>query len=93
VHIYPNPALPDDETIHIRYTLGTEIEPASGVEISIYNLAGELVRSVDGTVYENSENVVTIPAGNLASGVYLCTLRARSGGRTDSHLEKFAVIR
>ena len=33
------------------------------------------------------------PDKDLASGAYLCTLRARSGSRVDSYLQKFAVIR
>jgi M6 family metalloprotease-like protein len=93
VTIFPNPAHASDSEITIRYTLGSDLAPATGVEISLYNVAGELVDRVEGTAFANTENVVRIPSQKLASGAYLCTLRARSGSREASHLEKFAVIR
>ncbi len=92
VTIFPNPAHTNDE-ISIRYTLGTGLAPATGVEIFLYNVAGELVERLDGTAFPNTENVARISSDRLASGTYFCTLRARSGDRVDSHLEKFAVIR
>jgi hypothetical protein len=93
VTIFPNPAFAHHEEITIRYTLGADLAPATGVEISLYNVAGELVERFDGTAFPNTENVARISSKKLASGAYLCTLRARSGSRVDSHLEKFAVIR
>ncbi len=91
VTIFPNPA--HDEEITIRYTLGTGLSTSTGVEISIYNVAGELVEHMNGTTFANTENVARIARGKLASGTYFCALRARSGDREDSHLEKLAVIR
>jgi hypothetical protein len=48
---------------------------------------------LQGPVYENTENVVTLAGDRLASGVYLCTVRARSGDRVAMDQQKFAVIR
>lgn len=93
VTIYPNPAFTNDAAISIRYTLDSALAPASDVEISLYNLAGELVERMSGTAFPNTENVAQVSTDRLASGTYLCTLRARSGDREASRVEKFAVIR
>jgi hypothetical protein len=91
--IYPNPALPNQDEITIRYTLGSDLSAATGIEISLYNLAGELMARIPGTAFPNTENVVRMSSKNLASGAYLCSIKARSGSRVDSHTEKLAVIR
>ncbi len=93
VTIYPNPAFSNHESIAIRYTLGGDLAEASEVEISLYNLAGELVERIPGTTFANTENVARVSTKRLASGAYFCTLRARSGERESSLLEKFAVVR
>jgi len=93
VTIFPNPAFSNDSEITIRYTLGADLSPATGIEISLYNVAGELVDHFEGTAFSNTENVIRIPSNKFASGAYLCTLRAHSGSREVSHLQKFAVIR
>jgi hypothetical protein len=93
VVIFPNPVRSGDENVRIRYTLAANLEPATNVEINVYNLAGEKMDSMQGTIFPNSENVVSMPASELASGVYVCSIRARSGGRTETSTEKFAVIR
>ena len=48
---------------------------------------------MDGTTFPNTENVVTMPGSRLASGVYFCSVRAQSGGRVETQLDRFAVIR
>ena len=48
---------------------------------------------MEGTIFPNTENVVTFPSRELASGVYICSIRARSGERVETSTEKFAVIR
>jgi hypothetical protein len=93
ITVYPNPVFHQHGQITIRYTLGSALAQASEVEISIYNLAGEVVERLQGPVYENTENVVTLAGDRLASGVYLCTVRARSGDRVAMDQQKFAVIR
>jgi hypothetical protein len=81
------------EEITIRYTLGPELAAATGIEITLYNLAGEEVEKLDGTVFPNAENVVRVPSRSFSSGIYLCSVRARSGSQVETHLGKFAVIR
>jgi hypothetical protein len=93
VQVYPNPVSNNHGAVSIRYTLGTNLVRASGVVATIYNIAGEEVRRLSGTAEPNTENVITLPVSELASGVYLCSLKARSGDREETRLEKFAVIR
>ncbi|HMB67809.1 MAG TPA: FG-GAP-like repeat-containing protein, partial [bacterium] len=93
VTVYPNPVRGARDRITVRYTLGARGEGATNVDIRLYNLAGEEVASLPGTTFPNTENVVTLPGDSLASGVYLCSVRARSGDRVESHVGKFAVIR
>jgi hypothetical protein len=93
VTVYPNPVRASADAITVRYTLGTLGGGATRVEIRLYNLAGEEVASLEGTTFPNTENVVTLPGDALASGVYLCSVRARSGANVESHVGKFAVIR
>jgi hypothetical protein len=93
VVIFPNPVRGTDDEVRIRYTLGPLALAATRVEISLYNVAGERVRSLEGTIFPNTENVVTVPSAELASGVYICSIRARSGDHEETSTEKFAVIR
>jgi hypothetical protein len=93
VRVYPNPIRSADDQVRIRYILGSEIDGAAQVDVSLYNVAGEKVRAVKGTTFANTENVITLPADGLASGVYFCTLRARSGSREERSQDRFAVIR
>jgi len=93
VTVYPNPVRNPQDPITVRYTLGTPGLGATRVEIRLYNLAGEEVASLEGTTFPNTENVVTLPGDALASGVYVCSVRARSGERVESHVGKFAVVR
>ena len=91
VVIYPNPVR-NAETFRVRYTLG-DLDPATQVDVTLYNVAGEKVRSAKGSTFANTENVVTFSSSDLASGVYLCTLRARSGPREETARDRVAVIR
>ncbi len=93
VTIYPNPVRATDEQFRIRYTLGADLDASTQVDVSLFNLAGEKIRTVKGSTFANSENVVVLPVHDLASGVYLCTLRARAGTREETARDRFAVIR
>jgi M6 family metalloprotease-like protein len=93
VTVYPNPVMKRNDRISIRYTLGTALASATAVEIRLYNLAGEEVHVLEGTAFPNTENVVTLPGDRLASGVYVCSVRARSGANVETHTGKFAVVR
>ena len=93
MQIYPNPVRASDAAVRIRYTLGSGLESSTQVDVSLFNLAGEKVRTVKGSTFANTENVITLPADGLASGVYFCTLRARTGSREETARDRFAVIR
>jgi M6 family metalloprotease-like protein len=93
VRVYPNPVRGGSTPLRIRYTLGPDLDPATQVDVSLYNVAGEKVKSLKGTTFANTENVLTLSSGDLASGVYFCTLRARSGAREETARDRFAVIR
>jgi hypothetical protein len=93
VRVYPNPARSTDESISVRYTLGPDLDERAGVEVSVYNLAGEEVLKRTGSAFPNTENLISLPVDRLATGVYFCRLRAHTGAREEARLEKFAVIR
>jgi len=92
-YAYPNP-VKDTDKFNIRYCL-----PGSGkvkVEIKIYNIAGELVRSLEtqevdaGYVYDVKDIEVKNDKGEkLASGVYFYYIKAGDYKK----LVKFAIIR
>ena len=66
---YPNPFNPTT-------TLRFELPQASEVSLLVYNLRGELVRSlIDGTMNAGSHSL-SFDAIALASGVYFCRLQA-----------------
>lgn len=93
VVVYPNPVRKSDSEFRVRYTLGPNLPSATEVDIQLFNLAGERLESVQGTIFPNTENVVTMRSENLATGVYICSIRARSGSLVEVSTEKFAVIR
>jgi len=92
-YVYPNP-VKDIDKFNIRYCL-----PGKGkvkVEIKIYNIAGELVRTLEtqevdaGYIYDVKDIEVKNDKGeNLASGVYFYYIKAGDYKK----LIKFAIIR
>jgi hypothetical protein len=93
VTLFPNPVFPNHDGLTVRYRLGSELASAAEVHVTTLNLAGEVVDTRRGSVAQNTENVVTIPRGLLASGVYFCRVQAFSGDRVETRLERFAVVR
>jgi hypothetical protein len=91
--VYPNPARARQEEVRVRYKLGPRLAAATQVSVSVYNTAGEKVLWRAGSTFENTENEVVIRTADLSSGVYLCTVRARSGATVEATQVKFAVIR
>jgi hypothetical protein len=72
---YPNPFNPST-------TIDFSIPAADVVTLNVFNINGQLVRSlVNGTV-ERGAHSVTFDAGNLSSGVYLYTLETSSQSLT-----------
>ncbi|NNE42667.1 MAG: T9SS type A sorting domain-containing protein, partial [Gemmatimonadetes bacterium] len=93
VQVYPNPVMPRHEEFTVRYTLGSASAGATEVRVRMYNLAGEQVREMEGSAFPNTQNEIRVPTGDLAPGVYFCSLRARSGAEVETQMDKFAVIR
>jgi hypothetical protein len=84
---WPNPN--KENFTYIRYFLS---EPAN-VKIKIYDLAGDLVKTLDGTGFANTHNEVRWDLTNVQSGVYLAQIEAKSNNQTASTLVKIAVIK
>ncbi|MFA5669021.1 MAG: SusE domain-containing protein [Balneolaceae bacterium] len=61
---YPNPFNP---TSNIRFTL----PQANNVRLDVYNINGQLVKTLVNTSMTAGEHTVQFDAGNLASGVYI----------------------
>jgi len=78
--IYPNPA-------NDRVTVAFETVTAGKVEISVYNLSGKLVKSVDLGIRPEGRHDAVINVANLSSGTYVISLTI--GGQRSS--SKFIV--
>ncbi|MBN1559939.1 T9SS type A sorting domain-containing protein, partial [candidate division KSB1 bacterium] len=70
---YPNPFNP---TTSLRYT----VAQPSHIEVSIFNLNGQLVEKLVDCSQDVGDYIVNWRAGDLASGIYFCTITARSEG-------------
>lgn len=87
VYTYPNPARGD--TLTFKFLPGDD----AFVKIDIYNVAGERIAGLEkagcpgGTTAE-----IVWRLGNVASGVYIYKLEARSASGTKSVIKKLAVI-
>ncbi len=99
IYTYPNPAR-DGQNVTFHIETGI----ADSIEISIYNIAGELVYSASiadfPTVknnrycYEHRWGCVNQNGEKLASGVYIYVIRARKQQENEiKHIGKVAVIR
>lgn len=88
---WPNPF---SDCTHIRYWLGEE----ASVEIKIFDLAGNLIDQFSGAGYSKTENEVLWYGKNshgkdVASGVYLCRIEAKSGNQKKVAFVKMALVR
>jgi hypothetical protein len=68
---YPNPFNP---TTNIKYALPYE----SNVDIAIYNVLGERVKILEKGIKEAGNHNIVWQAKNQSSGIYFCTITARS---------------
>ncbi len=73
---YPNPFNP---TTIIEYRIGTKIKSAVHVNLSIFNVRGQLVRQLVNQVQQPGVYRVTFDASNLASGIYFYKLSTGTG--------------
>ncbi|MEZ4747506.1 MAG: T9SS type A sorting domain-containing protein [Calditrichia bacterium] len=84
---WPNPNR--ENYTFIRYYL-TE---AADVTIRIFDLAGDLVKELNGTGFANTDNEVLWDLTNVQSGVYLGQIEAKSSSKTESQIIKIAVVK
>jgi len=93
VYCYPNPAGPDELTVHIRFFLSR----AADLELEVFDALGERVERIrvgNGSMQVAAENEITFSAADLASGLYLCQLEATGlNGERASAVVKMAVSR
>jgi M6 family metalloprotease-like protein len=89
-YVYPNPAR--GEKAFVRFYL----DNASGIDVKIFNLAGELVRQYSQPGLALSENEVVWDLKNpreMASGVYIIRVEANDGIVAKVKICKAAVIK
>ena len=84
---YPNPVAAG--TTGIRYTLS---RAADRVSIRIYSLEGKMVDEMDGTSYQQ-ENEVRWAINRVPSGIYLCQVEAADQLGTQTVFFKIAVVK
>jgi len=84
---YPNPN-EEDFTV-IRYRL----EISADVKITIYDLAGEKIESFSGPGLAQSNNEVRWDLSGVASGVYICHIRAEGELGTEETTFKIGVVK
>ena len=87
VYNWPNPTEGNYTTI--RYWLNE----AAAVTIRIYDMAGELVKELNGTGFAHTANEIQLSLENIQSGVYLTRVEAKSGTQSSVSFFKMAVVK
>jgi len=88
VYNWPNPVY--DTHTFIRYFLNGN---ASGVNIKILDLSGELVTTLKGTSFSGSDNEVRWNVGDVESGIYYGVIEADIDGSKETKIIKIAVVK
>ena len=83
---YPNPFNPS--TV-INYSLPS----ASDVSLKIYNTLGQEVATLVNGYQEAGRFNVTFNASNLASGIYIYRINAKSNKKEFSSIKKFVLMK
>jgi hypothetical protein len=73
---YPNPFT--NETM-LRYRVEKDNMP---ITLSVYNLKGQLIKTVVNSIMDSGEHSVVFNGAELASGIYLCRLQSPDGTQT-----------
>jgi M6 family metalloprotease-like protein len=91
--VVPNPVLRQDAGFHyqIRSTVNR-------VTIEVLDTRGQRVRTLEGTVFPGTDNMVRWPLTNergtaVAPGMYFARFEAESGGSHEVHVQPFVVVR
>jgi len=89
VFAYPNPA--EGNQTRIRYF----VRDVSSVEIMIFDMAGEYVRTLeDKHIFKNEDNETVWNVSGVSSGVYLARVTATGvNGKSSSTIIKIAVVK
>lgn len=87
VYNWPNPNI--DNYTFIRYRLNEDAE----VSIRIFDLAGDLVKVLEGTGNALTDNEVRWDLQGVQSGVYIGRVEARSSTRSEVQIIKIAVVK
>ena len=88
IYNWPNPV--HGKTTNIRYFLnGT----ASGVQIKIMDLSGELVTTLTGSANTGFDNEVQWDVSSVQSGIYIALLQLQNGSCSDVASIKIAVVK
>jgi len=91
--VVPNPVLNQEAGFHyqIRSTV-------SRVIIDVLDARGQSVRTLEGTIFPGTDNLVRWPLTNekgsaVAPGMYFARFQAESGGSSQVHVQPFVVVR
>ncbi|HHM23536.1 MAG TPA: T9SS type A sorting domain-containing protein, partial [Bacteroidetes bacterium] len=84
---YPNPTR--DGRTAFRFFLAEDAR----ISIGIYDLSGEKVDQLSGSGVGSMENEIVWPLGNIASGVYLAHIQAKSASKKSVKVVKVAVVK
>jgi hypothetical protein len=85
-YAYPNPA-------SIQATVRFFSNYDCQVELKFFDLAGNLIDAHQTSGYAFTDNEFDWNCAGLASGVYLCRIEAKSGGRSQTQFCKIAVVK
>lgn len=88
VYNWPNPVY--DTKTFIRYFINGN---ASSVNIKILDISGELVTTLIGTTFANSENEIIWDVSKVQSGIYYGAVEAVIDGTTEIKIIKIAVVK
>ncbi len=86
VYNYPNPNQGDFTTIRFYLTQKAE------VTVRVFDLAGKQIADFNVSGKAMTDNEVVWNVRDVASGVYLCQVEARAGGKTQRRLFKIMVV-
>ena len=87
VYNWPNPN--QDNFTFIRYRLSEE----ANVTVRIFDLAGDLVKVLEGSSFPQTDNEIRWDLTNVQTGVYLGRVEADSGSKKEVQVIKIAVVK
>jgi hypothetical protein len=85
---WPNPVY--EGKTYIRYFINGN---ATSVTVKILDLSGELVTTLNGTVYPKADNEVTWDVTSVQSGIYYGVIEANINGSTERRIIKIAIVK